>query len=290
MQAVLWMVLSTAIFATGNILIRHATSEVHPFQVAFFRNLFSLLCLLPLVVGVGLTLRTNRLGLYLSRSSTSLCAMLTWFYGLSVVPLADATALAFTLPLFATIGAALFLGETVRLRRWIAVVVGFVGVLIILRPGAGSLTMGAGIVLVSCVFSAATTLQVRSLARSEGTIVMVTYMVLFLTPMSLVPALFVWSWPSWAMLGWMAALGAGLTLGHLALTRAFHLAEASALMPYDYLKLPFTALLAYGLYGEMMDGWGWVGAAIIAGSTLYISHREARLARRTRAAVPAAAE
>lgn len=142
LQAVLWMVLSTAIFATGNILIRHATSEVHPFQVAFFRNAFSLLCLLPLVAGTGLTLRTNRLGLYLSRSATSLCAMLTWFYGLSVVPLADATALAFTLPLFATIGAALFLGETVRLRRWIAVVVGFVGVLIILRPGAGSLTMG----------------------------------------------------------------------------------------------------------------------------------------------------
>lgn len=287
LEAVLWAVLSSAIFSVGNVLIRHVSSEVHPFEVVFFRNLFSLLFLLPWVAASGFrALRTARLRIYGTRSLTSLAAMLSWFYGLSVMPLPDATALAFTAPLFTTVGAALFLGESVRVRRWAAVAAGFAGVLIILRPGAGTLTLGAGIVLVSCAFSAATTLQVRSLARSEGAVTMVTYMVLFITPLSLVTALPVWEWPSWTMLGWLALLGAVLTLGHLALTRAFQLAEASALMPYDYVKLPFTALIAYLLYGEVMDGWSWFGAAVITGSALYIAHRESVLARRARAIAP----
>ena len=114
---------------------------------------------------------------------------------------------------------------------------------------------------------------------------MVTYMVLFLTPMSLVPALFVWSWPSWGMLVWLVLMGGVATLGHLALTRAFTLADASAMMPFDYTKLPFAALLGYLAFGETMDLWSWVGAGIIAGAPIYIAQREARLARRIRSAV-----
>lgn len=290
-EAVLWMVLSTGIFAAGNVLIRHATTEIHPFEVVFFRNLFSLLFMLPLLLAVGISqLRTDRLSLYGVRACTTLGAMLTWFYGVSVLPLPDATALSFTTPLFATIGAALVLKEVVRLRRWTAIAIGFVGVLIILRPGAGTLSADALVVLASCVFSAATMIQIRTLARSEGVTAMVTYMALFLTPLSLVPALAVWTWPSWGMVGWLALLGGVLTLGHLTLTRAFHMAEASALAPYDYVKLPLTAVLAYALYGEVMDVWGWAGAAVIAGSTLYIANRETAVARSRRVTVARAAE
>ncbi|HEY0833951.1 MAG TPA: DMT family transporter [Azospirillum sp.] len=275
------MLLAAVAFAAGNTLIRHTAMALHPFQVAFFRNLFSLLFMLAWIsAGTGFgALRTGRLRLYVTRAVTGLAAMLTWFWGLSVMPLADATALSFTTPLFATMGAALFLGEAVRLRRWMAVAVGFAGVLIILRPGAETLSAAALAVLASCVFAALSALQVRTLARSESSTAMVTYMVLLLTPMSLVPALFVWRWPDPATLGWLVVLGGVLTGAHVAMTRSFQLAEASAVMPYDYVKLPFTALLAYLLYGEVMDVWGWVGAGIIAASTLYIAQREAAAAR-----------
>lgn len=286
-EAVLLVLAAALIFAVGNALIRHVTGELHAFEVVFFRNLFSLLCMLPWVVATRFrTLRTDRLGLYTTRSLTSLVAMTTWFYGVAHMPLSDATALSFTMPLFTTIGAALFLGETVQRRRWIAVAVGFAGVLILLRPDAGALDATALVVLLSCVAAAATVLQIRTLARSEGVATMVTYMGLFLTPMALVPALFVWTWPSWAALGWLALLGGILTLAQLALARAFRLAEASALAPYDYVKLPFTALIAWPLFGEVMDLWGWVGAGVIAGSALYTAHRDAAQGRRRRTAGP----
>ncbi|HYH17273.1 MAG TPA: DMT family transporter [Azospirillum sp.] len=280
-EAAVWMLLAAMAFGTANTLIRHAALSLHPFQVVFFRNLFSLLFMLGWIsarTGFG-ALRTGRLRLYVVRAATGLCAMLTWFWGVANMPLADATALSFTTPLFTTIGAALLLGEVVRLRRWLAVVVGFAGVLIILRPSADSLSVAALAVLASCIFAALSALQVRTLARSETSTAMVTYMVLLLTPMSLVPALFVWRWPDPATLVWLAVLGGILTGAHVAMTRAFQLAEASAVMPYDYAKLPFTALLAYLLYGEVMDAWGWVGAGVIATSTLYIAHREATAGR-----------
>jgi drug/metabolite transporter (DMT)-like permease len=131
------MVTAAALFSLLNLLIRHGSTELHPFQVAFFRNFFSLMFMLPWLAKAGFGgLHTRKAWLYTTRSLTGLAAMLTWFYALSVMPLGEAVALSFTTPLFATIGAALFLGEVVRLRRWSATVVGFLGVLVIIRPDA----------------------------------------------------------------------------------------------------------------------------------------------------------
>ncbi|NUB21615.1 EamA family transporter, partial [Azospirillum formosense] len=224
---------------------------------------------------------------YASRSATSLVAMLCWFYSVTHMPLPDATALSFTIPLFVTAGAALFLNETVRARRWAAVLVGLAGVMIVVRPGDTTLDPAILVMLLHCVAAAATTLQVRALATSDGVMVVVAYMGLFLTPMALVPALFVWEWPSWTALGWLVLLGGVLTLGQLAMTRAFKLAPASAMMPYDYARLPFTALLAWPLFGEAMDLWGWVGAGVIAASALYTAHRDAAQSRAERSAAKA---
>lgn len=283
--AVGWMLAAVFLFAVGNALIRHVTGEIHPFEVVFFRNLFSLMFMLPWVAMAGAkTLRTDRAPLYASRSLTSLVAMLAWFYSVAHMPLPDATAISFTIPLFATIGAALFLGETVQARRWTAIVVGFLGVLVVIRPSAETFSATSLVVLLHCIAAAATTLQVRTLAKSDGVMTVVTYMGLFLTPMALVPALFVWVWPSWTALGWLAVLGGILTLGQLAMTRAFSMAPASALMPYDYARLPFTALLAWPLFGEVMDALGWVGAGVIAASALYTAHRDAARNRPKRAA------
>lgn len=281
------MLVCALLVAVGNSLVRHVTLELHAFEVVFFRNLFSVLFVLPWLAVAGFDrLRTGRSRLYASRSLTSLLAMLAWFYSVAHMPLAEATALSFTVPLFVTIGGALFLGERVRLRRWTAVAVGFAGVLIVVRPGVADVGPATFVLMFHCVAAAATTLQVRALAMKDSVLVVVAYMGLFLTPMALVPALFVWSWPSWTALGWLAVLGAVMTLAQLAMTRAFSLAPASAMMPYDYIRLPFTALLAWLLFGEVMDGWGWAGAAVIAGSALYTAHRDAlqNRARKPRAA------
>lgn len=276
LAAVGWMLTAALLLAVGNVLIRHVTLEVHAFEVVFFRNLFSLLFVLPWVAASGFgALRTGRSRLYASRALTSLVAMLAWFYSVAHMPLPDATAISFTIPLFVTLGAALFLGETVRLRRWLAIGTGFAGVLIVVRPGVETVSATTLVLLLHCVAAAATTLQVRALAMKDSVLIVVTYMGLFLTPMALVPALFVWTWPDGTTLGWLAVLGAILTLGQLAMTRAFSLAPASAMMPYDYVRLPLTALLAWLLFGEAMDVWGWIGAGVIAGSALYTAHRDA---------------
>ncbi|WP_286191966.1 DMT family transporter [Roseomonas genomospecies 6] len=285
LEGALWMLCAALFMAIGNAMIRHVGGELHPFQIVFFRNLFGLMFMLPWIAAVGPgRLRTGRAGLYASRSLTSLLAMLGWFYSVTHMPLPDATALSFTIPLFVTAGAALFLGETVRARRWAAVLVGLAGVVIVVRPGAAALDPTLLVMLLHCAAAAATTLQVRALASSDGVMVVVAYMGLFLTPMALVPALFVWEWPTWTALGWLVLLGGMMTLSQLALTRAFKLAPASAMMPYDYARLPFTALLAWPLFGEAMDVWGWAGAGVIAASALYTAHRDAAQSRSERAA------
>lgn len=293
-EAVLWMLAGAMIFAAGNATIRYVTTEVHPIQVVFFRNLFSLMFMLPWALTRGAaSFRSvasgGRMGLYLSRSVTSLLAMMAWFYSVAHIPLATATAVSFTTPLFATIGAALFLGESVQARRWGAVCVGLAGVLIVLRPdsaGMGAMSGHGGdaaflVLLFHCMAAATTVIQMRALARTDGTAVVVTYLGLFVTPMALVPALFVWVWPSWTMMGWLILLGGCLTLAQLAMTRALALAETSAMMPYDYARLPFSALIAWIAFGETMDAWGWAGASVIAGSALYTMHRDATQSRRT---------
>src|SRR5205085_7354449 len=139
-RATLWMLLGGFCAVMMNVLIRLAAERMHPFEVTFFRCLFSLGFMLPFIVRAGPALLHNqKVGFFTLRAAVGLVSMLTWFYGITLVPLATATAVNFTAPLFATLGAALILHEDVRLRRWSAVAVGFVGVVIILRPGRESI-------------------------------------------------------------------------------------------------------------------------------------------------------
>ena len=286
-RAALWVGFGGICATLMNVFIRVASKELHPFEVTFFRCLFGLLVLVPWLMRIGLsTLRTNKIGFYTLRSAVSLISMLSWFYGITLVPLATATALNFTGPLFATAGAALILGETVRLRRWMAVIVGFLGVLVIIRPGVGALDPNLLVILLSAATAGMGVVTVKYLSRSESATAIVTYMVVYSAPLALIPALFVWQWPSLKALGAMAVLGMLGTTAHFAMVRAYSSADASACAPFEFLRMPFTALLAFLVFGEVTDVWTWVGAAVIAGSSIYVAHREARLARR--AAPPAA--
>jgi drug/metabolite transporter (DMT)-like permease len=253
---------------------------MHPFQIAFLRNVFALTFMLPWLMRHGrVGLRTQRLNMHLWRAAVGLVAMLTWFSAIAYLPLAEAVALNFTVPLFATAGAALFLGEAVRARRWTATAVGFLGVVVILRPGFTEFTPLMTLPVIAAGFMAVSTLLVKSLSRTEAPAAIVTYMNLLLTPLSLLPALFVWRWPTLTELGLGLFIGLCAALAHNAFTRAFVQADASAVMPFDYSRLPFVAVVGYLLFAEVPDGWTWVGAAIIAGAAIYIAQRESRVAR-----------
>lgn len=275
-----------AIFMTGASLsfagmigiIRHlnATESIHAFELAFFRNLFGLMFMLPWLARGGLgALRTKRIGLYTIRGLLGITAMLTWFWAITAMPLAEAVALSFTLPIFATILAAVVLHEVVRARRWTATVIGFLGVLVILRPGFEDVTLASGVVLFSSLAMAASVITIKTLSRTESTDAIVTWMVIYLTPMSLVAAIFVWRTPELHVWPWLIGLGGLATIGHQLMTRGFKLADTSALMPFDFLRLPFVAAIAWTFFGEVADFWTWVGAAIIFSASAYITYREA---------------
>lgn len=280
-RATLLMVLSTLCFAGMAITIREASAQLHAFEIAFFRNLFGLLFALPLLLHAGVhILRTKRLGLYFLRCVIGLSAMLCGFWSLVHLPLAQAIALSYTTPLFVTIGAVLVLGEVVRIRRWSAIIVGFLGALIILRPGYAAVSFPAMIALASAALSASAAISIKFLSRTEPANAIVVYMVLIMTPLSLIPAVPVWIWPSASIWPWLVLTGFLGTAGHWALTRAYQLGDVSALQSINFLQLPVVAALAWWLFGERVDQWTIIGALVIFTSTAYIAHREAVLARR----------
>jgi drug/metabolite transporter (DMT)-like permease len=262
------------------ILIRHLTATFDPLQVVFFRNVFGLIAMLPWLAGQGVgALRTQRLGLHAARATIGIVSMICWFTALSLMPLAQATALSFTAPIFTSVLAVILLGEVMRLRRWTATAVGLLGTLIIVRPGYASMEPAALLAIASALLGAASPIFVKVMARTESTGAIVMYMVLFTTPLSLVPALLVWQTPSLAEFGFAALLGLAGTLGHLCYTRALASADATVVMPFDYLRLPAVALIAYLVFAEVPLIWTWIGGAIIAASSLYMMLREAKLRR-----------
>lgn len=285
LRAAVFATLSALFFSCMSALIRHAGTELHPFEVVFFRNILALAFMMPWLAGVGISaMRTQRLGGHMLRALFSLGGMLCGFTAVTLIPITEATALGFTAPLFSTMGAALILGETVRLRRWTAIIVGFAGTMIVLRPGVEALSLGSLLAIANAAFAASSILVVKSLSRTERPEVVVTYMTLILTPLSLIPALFVWQWPSLEMLGWLTALAFCGTVGHIFMTRAFGAADVTVVLPFDFAKLPFTALIAFTIFGEIPTVWTWIGGAVIFVATFYIAHRETVLARQRRAA------
>ena len=208
---------------------------------------------------------------------------LLWFSSLSLLPLAQAVSLNFTAPLFATIGAALFLGETVRVRRWTATAIGFAGVLIIVRPGIAEMAPAMALPLLAAATMTISVLFLKVLTRTDSAPTILLYMNVLPLPFLLVFASFVWQPPSLFAWGIAVAMGALGVLSHFFFTRAFSVADASYVIPFDYLRLPFIAVIAFFAFGEVSDLWTWVGAGVIAGSAIYIARREATLAEQARA-------
>jgi drug/metabolite transporter (DMT)-like permease len=258
-------------------IIRYLTETMHPFEVAFFRNLFGLVFVIPWFLRFGFEpLRTGHIKLHLLRSLVNVVAMLCFFSALAMTPLAQVTALGFTAPIFTTILAALVLGEVVRLRRWTAVVIGFAGTLIVLRPGFAEVELGHALVLISTVFWAFALLIIKTLGRTDSSITIITYMSLLQLPLSLIPALFFWTWPALDLIPWLLAIGLLGGGAQWLMTESLRQADTSVVMPLDFCKLPWTALLAYLAFAQVPDIFTWIGGAVIFASAFYIAIREQR--------------
>ncbi|MCC7273818.1 MAG: DMT family transporter [Alphaproteobacteria bacterium] len=280
LRGILLMVLATAAFMAMQGAIRFLTFELPPFVIAFYRNFGSLLILAPWTLRMGLhSWRAARPGVHLLRGGINVVSMLCQFTALSMTPLAEVTALSFTAPLFATLGATLFLGEKMRLRRWTALAVGFVGALVILRPGFAEVGAGPLLAVFASALWATALLIIKLQARTDSSLTITLYMALVMTPLSLLAALPWWVWPDPRQLAWLAAVAALGTLGQMALAQSFREADATAVMPFDFLKLLWAAAIGFVAFGEMPDAWTWTGGAVIFSSTLYIAWREAKTKR-----------
>jgi drug/metabolite transporter (DMT)-like permease len=283
--AVIWLTMAMALFAGLAVFARAAMNAgLHAFMVVFLRNVFAVAMLLPLLAwrGPGLA-RSGQIGLYGVRVAVSLFSMLAWFYALSLIPIGEVTAIGFLSPAFATLGAILLLGEKVRVRRWAALIVGFAGAMIILRPAASPLGLGQICAVLSAMATGLTAVLIKQLTARDDPDKIVFLTNLMLLPLSLLPALFVWQWPTLAMLPPLIGMGVCAVVGHVALVRGYASTDASLAQTLEFSRLPFTVALAYLAFGETIDAWTWTGALIIFTSAVYITRREARLAAERRA-------
>ncbi|MCG8559957.1 MAG: DMT family transporter [Hyphomicrobiales bacterium] len=276
-RALAAMALSTLIFAVMHMLVRHVSAEVHPIQIAFFRNLFGLIVFLPWLMRQGLApLRTKRFPLHALRGAVNAVAMFAFFTGLSLTPLAKATALGFTAPIFAGLLSIALLGERFRLRRWSAIACGFAGVLVILRPGLIAIDLGAALVLFSSLLWGATIIVIKVLGRTESSVTTTIYMNLLLALFSFVPALFVWRTPGLEAWLWLVAIGVLGTLAQILLAQALKDSEPGVVMPLDFLRLIWASALGFLVFAEVPELFVWIGGAVIFASSTYLAYREAK--------------
>jgi len=277
LRGILWVAFSGVLFALLNVFTLIPAQHLNPYVMAFLRYFFGALFLVPFVMRLGLyrSLHTRRLPLHISRGAIHTAGMMLWFVALPLTTLAEITALGFTGPIFVTIGAALFLAEDVRLRRWIAVIVGFIGAMIIIRPGFGDIHLGVICILISTPIFSASNLISKALARTDSSTTIVVWQNIVIVICALPVALWFWQTPTLVDIFWFLLAGAAGTLGHICQQRGYQLADITLLQPIGFLSLIWNTMLGYFLFFQKPDIWTFVGAAVIFGSALYISHREA---------------
>jgi drug/metabolite transporter (DMT)-like permease len=282
LRGILLMCISTVAFSVMHGLVRFVSEVLPPFQIAFFRNVFGLAFLLPLLMRSRFAiLRTQRIGLHALRGVINIVAMLMFFTALSISPLAKVTALSFTAPIFMAILAVLVLGERFRVYRWLAILFGFLGMLIILRPGLVAIDTGALLVTGSAALWAVAMVLIKILSRTDSSLTIVAYMGIFLGIFSIFPALWVWQPFGLETLGWMVLIGLFGSIAQMALSQSLKETDPTALMPFDFLKLIWTALIGAWFFGEVPDIYTWIGAAVIFSSGLFIALRERQVKQAT---------
>ncbi|MDP7652887.1 MAG: DMT family transporter [Rhodospirillales bacterium] len=277
LRGMLFMLLSALASAGMNGSVRHISGSLDPFEIAFFRVFFGLLVFAPLLVqgGIG-RLRTKRLRLHALRGGLQAVAMLQFFTGLSLTPLAKAAALQFNIPLFSTLLAFVVLHETIRLRRVSALIIGFAGTVIILRPDIGGVDLGSILVVTAAATWASAIIVIKLLSRTDSSVTITIYGTLFMLPFTLMAALPYWQVPTLEQLAWLVAIGALASTHNLFVAQALRDAEVSVVMPFDFTKLIWSAIIGYLFFAEVPTVWTWIGGFTIFASATYITYSESR--------------
>ncbi|MEO5373418.1 MAG: DMT family transporter [Alphaproteobacteria bacterium] len=270
---ILLMVTAMAFSAGIDGLVKHLGGTYPIVQVTFFRFLSGTLILLPFVMhrGIAATLRTRRPGLHFVRCALTFIAIFGAFTALSLLPLAENGTLYFTTPLIVTLLARPLLGEPVGRRRMMAVIVGFLGVLVMLRPGGAVVSPGAAVALGAAVFGALATLVVRALGRTESTLTSVAYFTLFGLAASAAMVPWGWVWPDLGDLALFAGLGLLTTSAQMLFTQALRLAPASTLAPATYTLLLFDGAVGYAVFDAVPAPETLLGAPLIVGAGLVVA-------------------
>lgn len=282
MRGIVAIVLATVAMTAMQALIRGLSGDLHPFEIAFFRCLFGVVVLIPMIGPLGRSVfHTRRPGLMVVRGVLNSGAMLAFFMALGLTPLATVTALGFSAPLFATAGAVLVLGERIHARRIAALVTGFAGVLTIVRPLEMALDLGSLLAILGSALWGSCLIIIKIMSRTESSLTITLYMGLVMTPIVGVAAAFVWTWPGAGDLGLLFVIGTLGTMGQWLMAQSFREAEASAVLPFDFLRLLWAGAFGYALFGEIPDLWTWIGGTIIFAAATYVVLREAKVSGRS---------
>lgn len=262
--AVAWMLGAVAALTMMGVSGRELRVELPLTEIIVFRNLFTLAIIAVLLrrYGSGL-LKTRRPALHLSRNVLHFAAQVGWYYGLGLLPLAEVFAIEFTTPIWTALMAALFLGEAVTRTRVFAILLGFCGIVAILRPGVEAVDPASLVVLAAAVGYAAAFAFTKALTRSESALTILFYMNLIQLPLGLLPTAFLWVTPSAGLWPWVGVTGIAGFFSHYCLSRALALADASLVTPIDFIRLPLAALIGWLVYAEAVDPFLGLGAVII---------------------------
>jgi drug/metabolite transporter (DMT)-like permease len=263
-RAALWMLGAVAALSTMAVSGRELSAELNTFQILFFRSVVGLAVISALLQHAGWSqIRTKVFGTHVWRNVSHYAGQFGWFYALGVIPLAEVFAIEFTTPIWTAMLASIVLRERMNRLRLAAVATGFAGVLVILRPGLSVVSVGALAVLGAAVAYAVSYVMTKKLSATESPLAILFYMTAIQLPLGLGAALFAWRWPpAWAW-PWVAVVAVTALLAHYCITRAFRLADATVVVPLDFLRLPLIALIGWLVYAEPVNAWVLLGAAIV---------------------------
>jgi drug/metabolite transporter (DMT)-like permease len=262
-----WLVLMVVIAVAG----REATRELSVFQIMLLRSTLGLLMLWPLISAAGglAAIKTDRLPQHALRNAVHYAAQYGWFAALTLIPLAQVVAIEFTMPIWAAALAVFFLGERMNALKWVAVLLGLVGVAVIVRPVAGQLDVGQLTALASALGFAVSVVLVKSLTRTDAAVAISFWMLVVQSAIGLLPALWVWQWPSAQAWGWVVVVAFCGTYSHYCFARAMQHADTTVVVPMDFLRVPLTALVGWLAYSERLDLFTVLGVGLIlAGNVL----------------------
>ncbi len=283
-KAIAWMMGALTSFAIMAVSVRELSADLHAFQMLFIRSALGVLILAAIVQLSGggpnwAQLKTTRIWGHTLRNVIHFAGQVFWIIGISLLPLATVSAIEFTTPIWGALLAVLLLGERMNRGRWIAFALGVAGILAILRPGISVVSAGA-LIMLACTFCfGATNAATKWLTRSEQALPIVFYMVLMQTGFGALASIPVWAPVEAAHWPWLCLLAVTGLSAHYSLTRALASADASFIMPFEFLRLPIVATAGFVLYDEIFDPVVLLGAAMIFVGNYYSLRYESRLAR-----------